>query len=72
MLIMVVCGSQSQGFYTVYRKSHEAGTSFEERKLTANIEAEQLHINDFVNYVCSFVWVDIMNSTPSTSPKLKR
>ncbi len=71
MFIMVESTSHQQGFYTVYRKPHEGGTPFDERKITSNIEAEQFHINDFVNCVLSFLWADIINNTHSLSPKIR-
>ena len=70
---MVISDANSieQGFYTVYRKPHEGCLPFEERKISANVEAEQLHINDFINFVCCFLWFNIVEETPSLSPKLR-
>ena len=68
---MVESTSHQHGLYTIYRKPHEGGTPFDERKITSNIEAEQLHINEFVNCLSSFLWADIINHTQSLSPKLR-
>ena len=64
---MVISDANSieQGFYTVYCIPHEGCLPFEERKIhvSANVEAEQLHINDLIKFVCCCLWSNIVEET---------
>ena len=53
-----------QGFSAVYRKPQEGRVPEQERQITANVEADQQHIETIVNFACSFMWASILDTTP--------
>ena len=73
MFVMLISDrdGHQQGLYAVYRKPKEGGIPYEERNLTANIEAEQQHISDVINFACCYLWVSVLEDTPSLSPRLR-
>ena len=58
--------SKSQGLYSVYRKSEEAGSTVpqEQRPITAHVEADRQHIENVVNFCCYFLWASMLDSSP--------
>lgn len=57
-------GHHNQGFSAVYRRPQEARVPQQERLITANVEADQLHIETVVNFACSFMWASILDTAP--------
>ncbi len=54
----------SRSIYCMYRHPKEGGVPSVERRITANPEAERCHIETIVNFMCSFMWASIIDSTP--------
>ena len=71
MFVLLICGD-NQGFYGVYRNPQEGASLQEERKITAYVEADQHHIANIVNFVCSWIWVDIITNTPSVQSPITK
>lgn len=66
MFVLVQSSQDSrghQGFSAVYRKPQEGRVPQQERLITANVEADQQHIETIVNFACSFMWASILDST---------
>lgn len=61
--------ARHQGFSAVYRKPNEGGVPRDERPITANVEADQQHIETVINFACSFLWASILDSAPP-SPQI--
>ena len=57
--------NSEQGFYSVYRNQQEGVIPQEQRKLTANIEADHQHIANVVNFACCYLWTRIIIDTPT-------
>ena len=67
MFVLIQCNQDSrghQGFSAVYRKHQEGRDPKQERLITANVEADQQHIETIVNFACSFMWASILDTTP--------
>ena len=57
--------NNEQGFYSVYRNQQEGVIPQEQRKLTANIEADHHHIANVVNFACCYLWTRVIIDTPT-------
>jgi hypothetical protein len=67
MFVLIQSSQESrghQGFSAVYRKAQEGRVPEQERLITANVEADQQHIETIVNFACSFMWASILDTTP--------
>ena len=67
MFVLVQSSQESrghQGFSAVYRKPQEGRVPEQERLITANVEADQQHIENIINFACSFMWASILDTTP--------
>ena len=67
MFVLIQSSQESrghQGFSAVYRKAQEGRVPEQERLITANVEADQQHIETIINFACSFMWASILDTTP--------
>ena len=64
MFILVVVDRDVKQIASVYRKPNEGGVPTKERLITANLEAERQHIETVINFVCSFLWASILDTSP--------
>lgn len=55
---------RSQGLQAVYRKRQEGERDPKQRPITAHVEADRQHIENIVNFCCSFLWASILDSAP--------
>ena len=55
---------ETRSLSCMYRHPKEGGVSRTERLITANPEAERSHVETVVNFMCSFLWASILDTSP--------